>query len=57
MGGLVPNIAVSRAKVWGSDGIMRARSLVMDERALCGEHMTASLEGGGKQEARTMWRK
>lgn len=31
MGGLVPSTAVSRAKVWGSDGIMRALSSVMDE--------------------------
>lgn len=58
MGGLVPNTAVSRAKVWESDGIMRAWSLGMDEPFGGGGcHMTASLEGGGKQEARPIWRK
>lgn len=31
MGGLVPNTAVFRAKVWESDGIMRAWSLGIDE--------------------------
>lgn len=56
MGGLVPNTAVFRAKVWESDGIMRAWSLGMDE-PFVGGHMTATLEGGGKQEARPIWRK